>query len=126
MRTITTVTICFVLLIVLSLGSYRLIESTSNTLSTQLEKVENSINQQKWERAKQEMNLTQATWDKTKNWWTILLDHQEIDNIDVSINRLGKYVDLRRNALSLGEVSALKLYVGHIADTEVFNLKNIL
>lgn len=126
MRTITTVTICFVLLLVLSLGSYRLIESTSNTLSTQLEKVENSINQQKWERAKQEMNLTQATWDKTKNWWTVLLDHQEIDNIDVSINRLGKYVDLRRSALSLGEVSALKLYVGHIADTEVFNLKNIL
>ena len=88
--------------------------------------VEQSISTQLWDAAQMELNITQQDWDKSKTWWTILLDHQEIDMIDLSLKRLDKYIITQNLPLSLGEVAALELLINHIADTEQLNLRNIL
>lgn len=125
-RTVPAIVIIVVLLLGGSFATYRYLHTTSQALVTQLEEVEQSISAQKWEVAQKELNTVLQRWGKTKNWWTILLDHQEIDNIDVSINRLEKYIQTHDLSLSLGEVSVLKLLVDHISDTEQLNLRNIL
>ncbi len=126
MRVIPTVIIVFFLMIAGSLSSYNYINSTSKNLVIQLGKVEESLQNQKWSVAQEEMELTQTSWDKTKYWWTILLDHREIDNIDLSAQRLEQYIKAQDPTLSLGEVSALELLFEHIADTEALTIKNIL
>lgn len=126
MRTIPTIVIIVVLLLGGSLTTYRYLQTTTLTLGAQLEAVEQSISTQKWEVAQKELNTAQQHWDKNKTWWAVLLDHQEIDNIDISMNRLEKYIETHDVSLSLGEVSALKLQVDHISDTEKLNLRNIL
>lgn len=126
MRTVPTIVIIVVLLLGGSLTTYRYLQTTALTLGAQLEAVEQSISTQKWEGAQKELNTAQQRWDKSKTWWTIFLDHQEIDNIDISMNRLEKYIETHDVSLSLGEVSAVKLQVDHISDTEKLNLQNIL
>ena len=126
MRTVPTIIIIVVLLLGGSWTTYRYIQTTTLALGTQLETVEQSISTQKWEAAQKELNTALQRWDKNKTWWTILLDHQEIDNIDMSMNRLEKYIETQDISLSLGEVSTLKLQVDHISDTEKLNLQNIL
>ena len=126
MRTVSTIVIIVVLLLGGSLTTSRYLQTTTLTLGAQLEAVEQSISTQKWEVAQKELNTAQQRWDKNKTWWTVLLDHQEIDNIDISMNRLEKYLETHDVSLSLGEVSALKLQVDHISDTEKLNLRNIL
>jgi hypothetical protein len=126
MRTLITIFIIVVLLLGGSLSSYRYIQASTQALAVPLETVEQSISTQKWEVAQKEMNTTQQRWDKNKTWWTVILDHQETDTIDISIKRLEKYIGAQDVPLSLGEVSALKLLVDHIADTAKFNLRNIL
>jgi hypothetical protein len=108
-----------------SLSSYHYINSTSKNLVTQLEKVKEAIQNQKWSVAQEELELTQTSWDKIEYWWTILLDHHEIDTIDLSSQRLKQYVKVQDKTLSLGEVSALEMLFEHIADTEALTLKNI-
>ena len=126
MRTVPAIIVIIVLLLGGSLTTYRYLHTTSQVLATQLEEVEQSISTQKWEVAQKELNTALQSWGKIKTWWTILLDHQEIDNIDMSINRLEKYIQTRDFSLSLGEVSVLKLLVDHISETEKLNLQNIL
>ena len=126
MRTVPTIVILVVLLLGGSLTTNRYLQTTTLTLGAQLEAVEQSISTQKWEVAQKELNTAQQRWDKNKTWWTVLLDHQEIDNIDLSMNRLEKYIETHDVSLSLGEVSVLKLQVDHISDAEKLNLQNIL
>ena len=126
MRTVSTIVIIVVLLLGGSLTTSRYLQTTTLTLGAQLEAVEQSISTQKWEVAQKELNTAQQRWDKNKTWWAVLLDHQEINNIDISMNRLEKYIKTHDVSLSLGEVSALKFQVDHISDSEKLNLRNIL
>jgi len=126
LRTIPTIVIIVVLLLGGSLTTYRYLQTTTLSLGTQLEAVEQSIATRKWVVAQEKLNTTQQRWDKNKTWWTILLDHQEIDNIDISMKRLEKYIETQDFSMSLGEVSVLKLQIDHISDTEKLNLRNIL
>lgn len=126
MRTILVVIVAFVLLVGLGTGSYSYIHMSAQKLSGHLETVENFIQQGKWDQARKELGQVQVAWEDTKHWWTVLLNHDEIDNIDISMKRLAKYVETRGVTFSLGELSALKLLVDHVADTESLNLENIL
>ena len=125
MKSITVVGIGFALLLALSWGSYLYIESSAKNLSTKLESVEQLVTAQKWDVAQENLSLTKQNWDGTKTWWSVLLDHQEIDNIDISISRLDKYVETKGLSLSLGEVSTLKMLVEHISDKERLSMKNL-
>lgn len=126
MRALTTIVIIVMLLIGGSFTSYRHIQTTTQIMRIQLEAVEQSISTQKWERAEKELTSAQQSWTKTNTSWSILLDHEEIDTIDLSIKRLERYIETQDVTLSLGEVSALKFLFEHISDAEQFTLKNIL
>ncbi|KLU64296.1 hypothetical protein DEAC_c37260 [Desulfosporosinus acididurans] len=126
MRTHITVVIILILLLGGSLVSYEFIQRTTQSLDSQISTVEQSISGQQWAMAQNKLKETQQRWDKNKIWWTILLDHQEIDKIDFSLSRLDKYLVTQNLPLSLGEVSTLELLISHISETEKFTLENIL
>lgn len=126
MRTLPTILTIVVLVLGGSFTSYQYIQSSTQTLGSRLASVEQSISTELWDTAHKELNSTQQDWEKNKPWWSILLDHQEIDMIDLSLKRLDKYIVTQNVPLSLGEVAALELLIDHIADTEKLNLRNIL
>lgn len=90
-----------------------------------LESVEDSITVQKWEGAQADLKIAQQNWKNDNTWWSIILDHQEIDNININMKRLEKYIGIQDVSKSLGEVTTLELLFKHIFDTELFTLKNI-
>ena len=126
MRTVPTIIIIVVLLLGGSLTTYIYLQSTAQTLTTQLENIEQSISVQNWPDSEMKLNTTQHQWIKTQTRWTILLDHQEIDAIDISLKRLEKYVQTHNLSLSLAEISTVKQLVEQISNTERFTLSNIL
>jgi len=115
-----------VLLLGGSFASNQYIRSTTQSIDSQLASVEQMISTQQWDAAQKELNTTQQHWNKSKTWWTILLDHQEIDKIDLSLKRLDKYIVSRNFPLSLAEVAVLELLINNILNTEKLNLRNIL
>lgn len=126
MRTLTTIFTIVILLAGGSFISHKYIQTTTLSLASQLETVEQSISSQDWKNARTELDTTNERWDKNKAWWTILLNHKEIDTIDLGMKRLEKYMSTENKSLSLGEVSVLKLLFDHIADSDLLNLRNIL
>ncbi|MEL1135487.1 DUF4363 family protein [Desulfitobacterium sp. THU1] len=126
LRTYLTVGI---IILMLGLGSYwhnQYINSSTFSLEGMLIAVEDLIQSRHWDKANQQMDQLKKEWDETKKLWSILLDHQEIDNIDLSLKRAEKYILENEAALSLGEVAALRLLFNHIADTETITFQNIL
>jgi len=115
-----------VLLLGGSFASNQYIRSTTQSIDSQLASVEQMISTQQWDAAQKELNTTQQHWNKSKTWWTILLDHQEIDKIDLSLKRLDKYIVSRNFPLSFAEVAVLELLINNILNTEKLNLRNIL
>ncbi|WP_407306805.1 DUF4363 family protein [Desulfosporosinus sp. SB140] len=115
-----------VLLLGGSFASYHYIQGTTQTLGSQLDTLEQSISSQQWDAAEKELDTAQQHWDNNKNWWTVLLDHQEVDRIDLSFKRLDKYLVTQNLPLSLGELSDLELLIHHISDSEKLTIENIL
>lgn len=126
MRTLTTIFSIVFILAGGSLITHQYIQTTTHALVTQLETIEQSITTRNWKNAQTELDTTHDRWDKNQTWWTILLNHEEIDTIDLSMERLEKYVVTEDNSLALGEISALKLLFDHIADSDQLNIRNIL
>ncbi|KUO72868.1 MAG: hypothetical protein APF81_26695 [Desulfosporosinus sp. BRH_c37] len=125
MRTPITIIIIIIILLGGSLASYRYVETNTQIMGALLESVEASITVQKWEGAQAELNIAEQNWNNDNKWWSIILDHQEIDNININMKRLEKYLGVQDVSQSLGEVTTLKLLFEHIFDTELFTLKNI-
>jgi len=125
LRTLITIIIIVIILLGGSFASYRYVQSSTQTMGALLGSVEDSITVQKWEGAQEELNTAQQNWNNDNTWWSILLDHQVIDNIDINMKRLKKYIGVHDVSQSLGEITVLKLLFEHIYDTELFTLKNI-
>lgn len=126
MRALLTIISIVIILLAGSFTSYRYIQTTTHTSGQHLEGVEQSISAEKWEQAKNGLSSVRQDWDKNNTWWSILLDHQEIDTIDLSIRRLESFIENQDVTLSLSELSTLKLLFENIHDKEKFTLKNIL
>lgn len=125
MRTILTIITIVIILCVGSFTSYQYITTATGTMGGLLNSVEDSINVQKWERAREELNTAHEKWLDDSTWWSILLDHQAIDNIDINMNRLEKYIGVQDISQSLGELTTLRLLFEQISGAEMFTLENI-
>lgn len=126
MRTLPIIVTIVVLLLGGSFFSSRYLQGTAQSQADQLEMIEQSITTQKWEIVQKELATSQQRWNQSKVWWSVLLDHREIDTIDINMERLEKYVATQDISLSLGEVEVLILLFTHINDSEQFTLTNIL
>ena len=126
MRTLLTIVVIVMLLLGGSFTSYRYIQTTTHTAGEHLELLEQSISIEKWEGAQKELSTVHQSWDKSNTWWSILLDHEEIDTIDMSLSRLESLLARQDVTLSLAEVSTLKILFENLHDKEKFTLKNVL
>lgn len=125
MRTLLTIIIIIILLSGGSFTSYRFIQTTTETMGVQLHSIEQSLSNRKWELAKSELTTVQQNWDKDNIWWSILIEHEEIDTINISMKQLEKYIEAQDLSPSIGEVASLKLRFEQIYDSEKFSVKNV-
>ncbi|AFK85054.1 MULTISPECIES: DUF4363 family protein [Thermoanaerobacterium] len=120
---ITTIT---VLIILVDIASYNYLYSSSNNMEKKLETIEQNIKSEKWMNAKANADDLEKTWGKISSKWAILIEHREIDDIDMSLSKLKSFIDTKDKDLSLSELKTLKELYGHIPSNEKLTLENIL
>lgn len=119
----------FVIILIILASSYALnnyYQNFSESLSSKLNSLQNSIDNKNWGNAAFHFDKIKSEWDQNKNTWAMLIDHQEIDNIEISVVRLEKYIKSASFSEALSESSVLMMYIKHIPNKEVGNLVNIL
>lgn len=104
----------------------RILTETSKDIDTTAASLEKLIKDEKWTEADQLLTQMQDKWSKTEPKWAILIDHFEIDNIDNSMTRMSKYIEVKSSDDSLAELGALRKYVQHIPLKNALSIKNLL
>ena len=115
----------FVIIILFSILTMSSFKRSSQKISVMVEKSSKFISIGRWDDAQNQIVDIEKIWSKTEKTWALLIDHMEIDNIDISLIKSKKYIETKNLTLSLSELDILKFMIEHISDKELFNLKNI-
>jgi len=124
-KTIAAIIAITAAIITVSVFAQKLLFHDSDQLVRSVEKTEEGIKKNDWEQAENQIDQIMRQWEDTKKTWSALVDHQEIDNIDVTVSRLQTLVRSKDDASALQEAAALKKFVGHIPNKEKLTLYNI-
>ncbi len=95
-------------------------------LVQKIDQVAVNIKRGDWDAAQNQTGKLEQAWEQDARWWPVFLDHQEMDNIEFSLAKATEYVASENNSLAQGQLSELKLMIGHIPRKEKVNLENIL
>ncbi|AGL03075.1 DUF4363 family protein [Desulfoscipio gibsoniae] len=116
-----------VLLLVLSFSFITLnkLESSANDMVAGLGGMEMAIAGDNWEYAGTGIAKVENLWNEHKSWWAMVIDHQEIDNISMSLARIKHYISMQDRVMASSELAVLKQLLVHIPEKEKVNLENI-
>ncbi|MCX7746947.1 MAG: DUF4363 family protein [Clostridia bacterium] len=122
---IITVLVLTLILIGASILTNRALYSSAQKLDGYITNLEKHTVSGDWTKAKEQLNVFEENWNRTEKIWSMLLDHIEIDNIDMALSRMSKFVETQNTPLALGEAAVLKHFIKHIPEKESFKLANL-
>ncbi|CAH2213606.1 DUF4363 family protein [Tepidibacter aestuarii] len=88
--------------------------------------ISDNIDKNNWKKARDEFMKIDKKWDNVRYKWSVLLDHHEIDNIDIAMAKLIKNIELKNISLSHEQLQSLKKFFELISENEKLTLTNIL
>jgi len=125
MRTLIIVIILMLLFLVGWFFVYESIDKHTSIFVKQLDYVSETIRIENWDMVSIEFTRIRTNWGKIRKLLTILLDHHEIDNIDLSMAKANQYILTKNMPLSLGEIEVLKKLFAIVKESEELSLTNI-
>jgi DNA-directed RNA polymerase specialized sigma subunit len=129
MKEILIIGIVIILVIYASICSQNYLRSTSNTILEHMQELRSEIERaqedNKTEKAVKLSNEIYDEWQKTIKNWSILVVHEELDEIELSLLALRASVQSNSLDDALQEVDKAIFLIGHIAEKESFKLKNL-
>ena len=126
MKTLIATLVLFAVLLGFGTFAYYYIDHTANELVSQAGLVEQQGTKENWPQAEKTFSILNSTWISSSTKWTALLDHQELDNINISMAKIRAYIKAKDIPGFRSEVAELKLLLKHIPEKEALNLKNVL
>ncbi len=114
-------------LAVISIGIYTLnyLKNESAGISHQLDTLEEKVRSGQWEQAEALYAVLSKSWKQSRVIWSTLIDHFEIDSINIELAELGSYIETGERSDALSKIASLKILVDHIPEKEAFTLSNV-
>ena len=125
MRLVAIMTISLFIFLGAAVYSETLIAKAATDLSKEIVQLEESIKRDDWQKASTMALDIEKRWKGIETKWDLVVDHREIDEVDLAIVRSIKYLEAEEPGSSLAEISALKHLLLHISQKESFGLKSI-
>lgn len=91
-----------------------------------LNSISDNIDINNWDDASEDLLTISKKWDNIRYIWSILLDHHEIDNIDIAMVKLIKNIQLKNIDLSYDQIQSLKQFFKIVKENEKLTLTNVL
>lgn len=126
MRALIYISTAMILIVALWFFSYEYIENNSLSFINTLNKINETIENDNWKSAQDKITKLNKDWDNIKHKWGMILDHTEIDDIDLIIAKINKSIELKNKHVVLEEIEVLKYLFIMINEKENLTLTNIL
>ncbi len=126
MKILIVTLVIFAVLLGFGISAYYYIDYSAHTLMAEVDRLEKDVAGGQRSPANQDFSRLDASWKKTGAMWTTLIDHQELDSINITLARVKKFLDTGDIPGFMSELAELKLLLRHIPEKEALNLRNIL
>ena len=113
------------LIIGMSMFTQQILSRDSLRLEQLIDEIEKNARIEEWDAAETNLKKVNDVWSSVKGLWSALIDHQEIDNIDITLSRLQMLVQSKEIPSLLSEAAALRKYIGHIPAKEKLGFENL-
>ncbi len=108
-----------------SIYMYKLTEDLSQGLYASLEQLKTAVEEEEWEKASLDLQQLDKNWKKADAWWTPLMDHRELDQLDQTITRIDGFVRQRQQEDAFVEINVSRRLVERIQERENLSMRNI-
>ena len=125
LRTFIAVIIAMLVIVVGWLFVYNSIDKHTLIFIESLDNISDTIKEANWNLVAFEFSKIRNNWTKIRKPLSILLDHHEIDNIDLSMAKADQYIYTKNLPLSLGEIEVLRQLFTIVKESESLMLTNI-
>ena len=102
------------------------VKKTSDTRSIHMDKIREYTLKDEWEKASDEFKNIEQNWGNGKNFWMLTINHNEVDEISLSIAKLKEFITSREKTHVFSELAFLKQLVTNIVDNRRYTLSNML
>lgn len=126
MRTLVILILILAALLGFSTWGYYHIENSARSLTRHIDKSEQAVAAGDWSTALREVSSMSSRWKKTKSVWTVFVDHEEMDKIDMTMARVRQVLKTKDRTESRAGLAELNLLIRHIPEKEGLSLHNIL
>lgn len=125
----TSLIISLVLLI-LTIGGGMLEETETRVLSERYisaaEELHVMAEKREWQRAQETANAYIASWQETIPWLQILINHEDIDDVTLALERLQAGIEAQEQGSCYEACAELRENARHIFHRDAFTLGNVL
>ena len=126
MKYILLAVLCLFIIVIGSIASIYYVNNEAEALHKQLNEIEQNIEDENWEKAYALFNSFNEKWTKIDHKWSMIIDHYEIDFINMNLGELEAFIKTKDKSSALAKMNSLQLLVKHIPEKEAPSLKNIL
>lgn len=125
MRNVVLVLLISVIMIIAISFSIRYLNEVSQDLGKLSGEIERDIMDDNWDKAyKTTLEFTNK-WEDYSRKIKLFANHQEIDNIEITISKLPQYIKERTKDESLACINVLKFLMNHISELEKVTIQNV-
>lgn len=119
------VTIAVIIIISIALASLAWLNISTVRISDALQPISAAIEREDWDQAALLLEDFQEFWHKNSSLWHVIIDHQEIINIEVPLDKLTHYI-AEKKAPEAGEnIVEMQYWLEYIRRIEKITLNNI-
>lgn len=101
------------------------LDQTARHLDHKLAEVELNLHAGNWDQSLRSLNQVSQSWNKTKPYWAVLTNHNEIDLIDEAFTKTVSSFSAKSYIDALIHLSALRDSIKHIPEKERLSLVNV-
>ncbi len=116
------------IIIVLFLGWFYINVLLTNTvleLNKDLTSLQSNLSDGHWEEVESNFQTIQKKWFDFEKILTLIVNHDEVEKVNLSLTKIHEYIKKRESLFLLGELTSLKYFINHIKDNESLSLDNI-
>lgn len=118
--------VCIFILVVGGVVEVKYLQKSSRYIMTDMDYIQNAIENDNFEFAKEQIEKSYDTWSKIKNIWNMFIVHDEIDDIEQSMIELREYIKFENTEECIVSISKVKEFLDHTVKRQEVRVDNIL
>lgn len=118
--------VCIFILVVGGVAEVKYLQKSSRYIMTDMDYIQNAIENDNFELAKEQIEKSYNTWSKIKNIWNMFIVHDEIDDIEQSIIELREYIKFENTEECIVSIAKVKEFLDHTVKRQEVRMDNIL